>query len=1423
MIKEYNYYITTNRFSQIAEELETTVRSYAESIGKKDENELREKARSLCSSHLVSSGLRSKENSFINIDAEFFDGGELLEANLNRFIKDVLKAHGYQKVLWEYMGTTGMMTEISKSAMKIDGFNYENYLPAGLKEKEAAKGKIKLNRNFNRLQDDSGFDWSRGYDPNDTIEKKGWFSDYDENGVWTRYVTNGENENTEKINSSEKIFKIKLIKTEKGYMLYDPGMILLNPILLWYLTQDDEVYGAEESDTLKIVNEIKTQMKKIGVTKITEIAWGSETSAKTIKSVTSEYKKVLAELADEKLTVIDSVQAEKTAAKNATSEKTAIIQKEAQSLQKKIDAVINTKPDCTAEELARYIQSGKTEMPVDVMEEKDAELAGFNEDEYQTFISFAAELQGKKRVEFAKICAVLSSCWNEYKSCARSKEECMKLLFDYVKAHKENDFNYELTLKQVLETPVQQLLTESETAFDEKVTERIIKENLPQENQEAALEYIASLPEQAAENKNKVFKTLCSAVKNYLTVRMSTGMSIKELFDYAVKTSGGKLPKASFTPPVVGYINPNVQSQTAKDSTGEKRIYFEGKVSGLFDALKVHKLPQKEVPLNILQENYEKALSKKRKPVINIGFTESNYKTESDEKESLWFDIGEYEGINPVILAILKAIDIEDNETKSKILTIAKSVEVPEVFVTKLSKNFTLEYNFENETARETYLLERPNVSKDLLTEYVQDFEEEAEKTVSSKEYESSQNVEIKPVFTQVDFKDLKSAESVESETEESSVPSIKVKNKIALPSGYCLMKQKTSAGGVLEKITCVSARKFETISKSSADIQNEEIEENEITSNFIIEKANSIEETYLNPEEKKIVKLLFNDLSETEKHELIYAVGEDWNNITPLLIKEFIWRKQNKKSTQNILKEITVYERLKEIPHAELEKYITSSTVHGSKEIVHYNRQSQIFYEDNTEKLQAPEIKAADQKSKKKQSAGKQKSDIKSSEEADIVKSDAVLISDTKTAIPVIKLTEEEKEYLQKTYGLQTEELSPVIQEYIKGGEWKNERNILLLKDAIKQTTHDAKPSETVKIFMEKLSSFDKDELLYAADGNVNNITPLFLKEFLWRKTNDKSVKNLLTEVTSFEKLSTIPQNELEKFLTSTAVNGNVKKISFDKNNLSFNYSSMTSASEGVSYKNPQDVKSESISGPINLPVIKLTPEEKYHYSQTYGLPAEGLSPVVQAYIKSGAWKNSSKTGSVRNTESFTTEQFAQSNFAYNDEYISPSIAAATAPSLTNDSLSHTATQNATGSITSHKKLPHSKIQTHAAANIGNTSAFDTAYPDSVVTTSTAAQNEAYSTSHNEPLTEPLKESLSRLASIKSHKSQNPELSKLDRINANYEHDKAVLAKNDPLFAKNQFWDVGHADGTEEMTNSEMQKAAKADTDKTIQEIRSL
>ena len=44
--------------------------------------------------------------------------------------------------------------------------------------------------------------------------------------------------------------------------------------------------------------------------------------------------------------------------------------------------------------------------------------------------------------------------------------------------------------------------------------------------------------------------------------------------------------------------------------------------------------------------------------------------------------------------------------------------------------------------------------------------------------------------------------------------------------------------------------------------------------------------------------------------------------------------------------------------------------------------------------------------------------------------------------------------------------------------------------------------------------------------------------------------------------------------------------------------------------------------------------------------------------------------------------------------------------------------------------------------------------------------------------------------------------------MNANYEHDKAILAKTDPMFAKNKFWNVGHAEGSgEEMDTEKIKK----------------
>ena len=55
-------------------------------------------------------------------------------------------------------------------------------------------------------------------------------------------------------------------------------------------------------------------------------------------------------------------------------------------------------------------------------------------------------------------------------------------------------------------------------------------------------------------------------------------------------------------------------------------------------------------------------------------------------------------------------------------------------------------------------------------------------------------------------------------------------------------------------------------------------------------------------------------------------------------------------------------------------------------------------------------------------------------------------------------------------------------------------------------------------------------------------------------------------------------------------------------------------------------------------------------------------------------------------------------------------------------------------------------------------------------------------------------------------------EADRLERMNANYEHDRAILAKTDPAFARNQFRDVGHAEGSGEFSDRDLRKLAQVE-----------
>ena len=58
-------------------------------------------------------------------------------------------------------------------------------------------------------------------------------------------------------------------------------------------------------------------------------------------------------------------------------------------------------------------------------------------------------------------------------------------------------------------------------------------------------------------------------------------------------------------------------------------------------------------------------------------------------------------------------------------------------------------------------------------------------------------------------------------------------------------------------------------------------------------------------------------------------------------------------------------------------------------------------------------------------------------------------------------------------------------------------------------------------------------------------------------------------------------------------------------------------------------------------------------------------------------------------------------------------------------------------------------------------------------------------------------------------------EADRLERMNANYEHDRAILAKTDPAFAKNRFRDVGHVERDGEVSDRDLEKLAQVKIEK--------
>ena len=387
-----------------------------------------------------------------------------------------------------------------------------------------------------------------------------------------------------------------------------------------------------------------------------------------------------------------------------------------------------------------------------------------------------------------------------------------------------------------------------------------IESYIPEENRETVREYLLSVPGQKPEVKHKVFSSLKAAVRSYVAIRGSTGMSVRELLDYAIKSCGGTLPRASYAPPAIGYVTPGMR--TSQDA-GDRRIYIEEKVSSLAARLLEVAVPEKEVPFEqLIKPRRDLSGAEENKPVVAIG----NMNERKDFEPV--YDTGAEADISDEVLLILRNLYVPKSggkdstrklpELKKELLEIAEKNGSREDFIKAVSERFRVRYDIQDEAARRFLETAYPAGTVDILAEYAGELQRMHEKEASKGGTASPLMRTIPGVYRQIDLEDAAA-------------------EKVKLPSGAKPMAGKTGAEKGLEEIKAMRTRV----------------------------KAESPEMSVLSGEEKNEASVLIESLSVEEKAELVRLTGGDCNIMTPLLIREYLWRKKNRIALKGIADDI--------------------------------------------------------------------------------------------------------------------------------------------------------------------------------------------------------------------------------------------------------------------------------------------------------------------------------------------------------------------------------------------------------------------------------------------------------------------------------------------------------------------------------------
>jgi hypothetical protein len=622
MIKEIAWYLESGRFSILAEELEASLRNYEEAKkawhGKDVLEPLREKARALFEEHCVRSGMKESKTSFINIDAEFFNGNTLDEAAMDGFIKNIIKGHCFQKVLWTYMGTTGSLTTISQTEMAKAGLKYGDYLPLeyknnhqtekhpeklsnmgtelffmygdGTVSKEYNAEKAKLN--FNTLEDKSGINWKAGYDPNGSIKKDGWHGEYDYSGAWVR-VEEKDSEN--RAGGLPGAVTIELVKNGDSAILYDPGMLLISPPVMTYLTEGGEHYGNLSMDKEGTVHRIKETLEKMGIGKIGAVCGIADDKLELL----SLYKVLLGETALPELSIADgkSVHDAKEAHMKAASE--IVSESYGTALERKLRAAGRYGGDASS--VMSAVSTGIAAVPLSPRKTNEALALGLSEEEANVINSIHISPEHER--EYDAVLSNLLASWAYYES-GLSKAEAACLTGEYLEHGELREsgeprvITAQTSLGEIISggrevekngirtfaSGIPGVFSEPGAVdfYDAKAKEKYLKslekeKILPRGGAVSALAVLETLPAVVGEKKAELNRSLTRALGQYKAVAMSTGIPLKELVE-TVKMSAG--------------FGENTDSEALK-----RKIYYEIPAERLIEEAKKENFQKKEVSL----------------------------------------------------------------------------------------------------------------------------------------------------------------------------------------------------------------------------------------------------------------------------------------------------------------------------------------------------------------------------------------------------------------------------------------------------------------------------------------------------------------------------------------------------------------------------------------------------------------------------------------------------------------------------------------------------------------------------------------------------------------------------------------------------------------------------------------------------------